>query len=101
MISTPDRMLNNTQSAFVGRKLIRVALNGIHFYPLICPLGALIVPKMGISWSRCHKGCPYNRFAGAYFHSNRPCRLPPTPPIMKMGSVGVRESGSHWRREPE
>ena len=58
MISTPDRMLNNTQSAFVGRKLIRVALNGIHFYPLICPLGALIVPKMGISWSRCPCGRP-------------------------------------------
>ena len=45
-----------------------------------------------ISWSKCHKGCPYNRFTGAYFHSNYPCRLPPTPPIMKMAVVAIRES---------
>ena len=70
MISTPDQKLNNTQSAFVGRNLIRVARSGIHFYPLICPLGALIVPKMAISWIKCHKGCPYDGFAGAYFQRN-------------------------------
>ena len=39
-----------------------------------------------------HKGCPYNRFAGAYFHSNPSCRLPPTPPIMKMAVRAIRES---------
>ena len=32
-----------------------------------------------------HKGCPYDGFVGAYFHRNRPCRLPPAPPNMKMG----------------
>ena len=33
-------------------------------------------------------GCP------GYFHSNRSCRLPPAPPIMKMGrSPGPRRNG--------
>ena len=46
-----------------------------------------------------HKGCPYNRFAGAYFHSNRPCRLPPTPPSTKMtGANRVRRLDSGLRR---
>ena len=39
-----------------------------------------------------HKGCPYNGFAGAYFRSNRSCRLSPTPPIMKMAVRAIRES---------
>ena len=39
-----------------------------------------------------HKGCPYNGPAGAYFHSNRSCRLSPTPPIMKMAVRAIRES---------
>ena len=39
-----------------------------------------------------HKGCPYNRFAGAYFQRNRSCRLSPTPPIMKMAVGAIRES---------
>ena len=64
MIPTPDRTLIDAQSAFVGRNLVRVARIGTHFYPLICPLGAPIVPKMGISWSKCSKGAstPKNRF---------------------------------------
>ena len=34
------------------------------------------------------------------FHSKHPSRLPSAPPIMKIGSGGVRKSGNHWRREP-
>ena len=58
MIPTPDRTLIDAQSAFVGRNLVRVARIGTHFYPLICPLGAPNVPKMGISWSKCSNPCP-------------------------------------------
>ena len=39
-----------------------------------------------------HKGCPYSGFAGTYFHTNRSCRLSPTPPIMKMAVRAIRES---------
>ena len=40
-----------------------------------------------------HKGCPYDGLAGAYFHTNRSCRLPPAPISMKMGTV--RRTGNH------
>ncbi len=33
MISTPDRTLNDAQSAFVGRNIVRVVQIGTHFYP--------------------------------------------------------------------
>ena len=32
MISTPDRTLNDAQSAFVGRNIVRVVQIGTHFY---------------------------------------------------------------------
>ena len=46
-----------------------------------------------------HKGCPYNRFAGACFRSNRSCRLSPTPPIMKMavGEIGRGLFSEEWQ----
>ena len=50
---------HDAQSAFAARNLVRVARIGTHFYPLICPLGALIVPKMGISWSKWFQTHPY------------------------------------------
>ena len=40
-----------------------------------------------------HKGCPYDGFAGAYFRTNRSCRLSPTPPIMKMGLAAASSRG--------
>ena len=57
-------------------------------------------PFRRISWSRCHKGRPYNRFVGVYFRSNRSCRLSPTPPIMKMGlgDSRITPTGGYFQR---
>ena len=37
---------------------------GRRWHDSIWALGLFSVAKMAISWSKCHKGCPYNGLAG-------------------------------------
>ena len=69
---------------------------GSGFRPRIGVRGKLSAGMTGggdaVSGTGNHKGCPYDGLAGVYFRNNPSCRLPPTPPIMKMAVGAIRES---------